>query len=445
MDHLNTKDQLLAASIRETDPVLADCLGQEQKRRNRMLHLLAPAMLTPQWLRDLQSQSALTDLDAEGYVAPVPDEHDMKVDRYVAGKSQKYNPCGPIMESAEARALGQVKATFRQGQSDLYVNIHPNSGSSANLAAMLGAGDLGARAVAVAPSSGGHISHGASFHLSGRLFRFSHLKIDRSASTFPLGELDRLLVKTQPKIIVIGVSSYPRTIDWGAVADIRNSRCPGAILIADIAHLAGLVATELAPSPIPHVDVTTGVGYKSLGGPKSGFIICRSLELHTRIAAALFPGLQGSPRLTDILAMGMACEVATRPAFRSLIRRAIDLRTVLQEGLRTRGIAVAFGGSDTHMLIADIGSRAPQVSLALERAGILQNPNILPNDIGSKPTGIRFGTIGAAQVGLRNDGMAMVAEVIADVVQERIDVMAASKCISNVVSSYSGSLGRSAS
>jgi len=337
-------------------------------------------------------------------------------------RSQKFNPCGQYMEFAEARAAQEVARAFRPTHpSGLQVNLHPVSGTSANLAALMGVAGTGDAVVALDPKSGGHISHGAGFHLSGRHFRFSHIVLGKGCDAFPLTAVEELLVREKPVAMILGSSSFPWPIPWQEVADIRTAVSPETVFIADVAHFAGLVLTGHYPNPVMVADVVTGVGYKSMGGPKSGFILTHRDDLHERIARALFPGLQGAPRMADIIATGVAARLAVGAEFRTAMAGAIALRERIQAGLAARDVRPAFGGSGTHMLVLNLGSRASEVSGRLERAGILQNANMLPGDpSGKRPSGIRLGTIGLIQQGLIPGDGAEIAELCAAVIADHI-------------------------
>ncbi|XVU30435.1 hypothetical protein ACQPZJ_12940 [Actinoplanes sp. CA-054009] len=405
----------------QVDPEVDELLHNEANRQSQALHMLAPAMLTATWLRQLMASDA-SNLDGEGYVVL----RDLPAARRAIAegryRSQKFNPCGQYMEFAEARAALETARAFHPTQpSALRVNLHPVSGTSANLAALMGVARPGAAVVALDPRSGGHISHGAGFHLTGRHFRFSHIFLGRNDRAFPLAAAEELLAREKPAAMIIGSSSFPWTIPWQEIADLRTAVSPKTVFIADIAHFAGLVLAGHYPNPVLAADIVTGVGYKSMGGPKSGFILTRRDDLHQTVARALFPGLQGAPRMADIIATGVAARLAVCSGFRTAMTEAIALRERIQNALASRSVLSAFGGSDTHMLVLDVGPRAGEVSGRLERAGILQNANMLPGDpSGKQPSGIRLGTIGLIQQGLAPADGAEIAELCASVIDDEI-------------------------
>lgn len=412
-------------TLPDADQELAELLARERERQNQSLHMLAPAMLTASWLRQLMASEAIN-LDGEGYVKLddlAAARAAVDLGRYPGSHSQKFNPCGYFMEYAEARARHQVARAFEDNSGDrLHANLHPVSGTAANLAALIGVAGAGAKVVGLEPSSGGHISHGAHFHLTAERFRFRHVSLDRGTDRFPVDRLKVLLAAERPAAMILGASSYPRALPWTDIAEARLEASPETVFIADIAHFAGLVLSGHYPSPVSAADVVTGVGYKSMGGPKSGFILTRRADLHARIARALFPGLQGAPRMNDIIAIGVAARLSQKSAFRQGMATVIALSERIQASLVDRGVALAFGGSDTHMVILDVGPDALAISSRLERAGILQNANMLPGDAsGKRPTGIRLGVIGLVQQGLTPDDGAEVADVLAGVITGKTD------------------------
>jgi glycine hydroxymethyltransferase len=423
--------------LSKADPELTQLLARERERQNQSLHMLAPAMLSAEWLRQLMGSPAIN-LDGEGYVE-LDDLAAARIaiseDRYPNSRSQKFNPCGYFMEYAEARAKQQVASAFADdSHGAIHVNLHPVSGTSANLAALMGVAAKDEKVLGLEPASGGHISHGAHFHISAERFRFRHLSLDRGTDRFPVDRLGALLAEERPAAMILGASSYPRALPWDDIARIKQEASPETVFIADIAHFAGPVLSGHYPNPISAADVVTGVGYKSMGGPKSGFILTRRPDLHVRIARALFPGLQGAPRMTDIIAMGVAARLTQEPAFRQRMAMVIALRERIEASLIDRGVVLAFGGSDTHMLILDVGPAAPAISSRLERSGVLQNANMLPGDTsGNRPSGIRLGVIGLVQQGLTPQDGAEVADVLADVITGDADEQKATSRVSELL------------
>ncbi|MFD8387310.1 hypothetical protein ACFV2X_54045 [Streptomyces sp. NPDC059679] len=408
------------------DSELADLLHSEHERQGQSLHMLAPAMLTTEWLRQLMGTAA-SNLDGEGYVSlpDLPAARAAVLDgRYPDSRSQKFNPCGRYMEYAEARAQHQVADSFGgpDRTKEIYVNLHPVSGTAANLAALMGVAQPGDVVVALEPKSGGHISHGAEFHLTGRQYQFTHMSLGPGDNEFPVKRLGAVLEEQKPKAMLLGASSYPWSMPWSEIAKIKAQTSPETIFIADIAHFAGLVLTRHYANPVGVADIVTGVGYKSMGGPKSGFILTTRADMHTAVSRALFPGLQGAPRMADILAMGVAAALATQPKFRQGMSEALAVRAGIQENLAQRGVSPAFGGSDTHMLMLHAGRSADDISARLEDIGVIQNANMLPGDAsGTRPSGIRLGTIGLVQQGLVRDDADDVAEILAGVIKGRLE------------------------
>lgn len=412
-----------SADLRSVDPIVAELIAQDRERHERSLNLLAPSMSTALWLREI-SGSRLADLDGEGYL-PRTYQHPVTFEEYTATRSssKKYNLCGPEAEYLEILAERRLAECFSRGTgvnvSDVYANIQPVSGSGANIAVLRGLAPRGARILGLGASSGGHLSHGAPAHLSGTDYQVTHLTLGRESADFEYDAFARLAEKVRPQVVILGASSYPRIVDWERVVADLKARDPGVLVVADIAHFAGLVATGHYPNPLPHADVVTSVGYKTFAGPKSGFILCRDPEMDRQIRRALFPGLQSSPRVTDIAAMATAARVVMTRAFHGLIDDSVALAHALVHELSLRAVNVAFGGTDTHMVLIDVGSEARAVAEGLHRVGVLLNPNILPGDRASEPTGLRIGTVGACQRGLGPDAAPEVAELLTAAIDAR--------------------------
>lgn len=400
----------------DVDTEVFELLRLERQRQQASLHMLAPSMIVPQAVRECLV-SELGNLDGEGYVKRLAADFTAHHDAYMANGPAKYNPSGPIAEYIEALACRRLAEAFRPAEHpELVANLQPASGSLANLAICHGLVPRGGVIVSLALDSGGHLSHGAEVHSLSSEYRYVHHRLARDSGDLDYESLRDVLMREQPSAVFLGASSFPRFIDWKRIRDlIQEAVKRTCFLVADVAHFAGLVTTGFYPNPFPHADVVSLVGYKTFGGPKSGAILARNSELISRIDRALFPGLQGAPRLSEIAGFATAAKTACSEGYRSLIGSAVSFAGHLVEELVHRGIEIAFGGTDTHMVLLDVGPQAVQVAAKLERLGIIVNANMLPEDKSpARSSGIRLGTVALAQRFGEQLDVAAVAELIAD-------------------------------
>lgn len=401
--------ELLDRGIAEIDPLVARVLASEERRQRQALHLLAPSMIVTRAIRDCLG-SVMGNLDGEGYPAPGLDPSAgfpaFEKEYWLRGGA-KYNPSGPAGEYLELLARARIADLLCAGTGlppeELRVNVQPVSGSVANLAIFRAVLRPGDRVVALDTASGGHLSHGAPFHMTGLDYDVRRLELDVNAEEVEASAVRAAVELYRPRMVIIGASSFPRAIDWRALAEALSETRPRPVLVADIAHFAGLVSVGRYPNPVPWVDVVSFVGYKTFGGPKSAVIATRSEKYARLIDRALFPGLQGAPRLAEICALATAARVAGTPAFHALIEESVRTAAALASELAGTGKPrLAFGGTDSHMVLLQDCPRSPELARYLEAVGVLSNANMLPGD--SRPsaaTGLRLGMVGACQRGLR--------------------------------------------
>ncbi|MEV0264705.1 hypothetical protein AB0I49_25650 [Streptomyces sp. NPDC050617] len=403
------------------DPEVAALLAAERERQNQGIHLLAPSMLATPAIRECLA-SDLLNLDGEGYLrnshADITDYADFER-HYSADGGSKYNPSGPVAEYVEFLATRRLARMLCAGTGlapeELHVNVQPVSGSFANLAVLRGVLSPGETVLSLGLSSGGHLSHGAPFHQSGQDYTIVSIDHGVDDQCLDLEALYKTAATHKPRVVIIGASSFPRRISWQKVADTVRALSPRPVVVADIAHFAGLVATGTYDNPLPWADVVTMVGYKTLGGPKSAAIAVRDPALARRIDRALFPGLQGAPRMAEICALATAARVAQGEEFRGLIHRSVANAAHLQTALGDHGLPCAFGGTDTHMLVLKDQPHAARLAQYLERIGVFTNSNMLPGDRGpTAASGIRLGTVGATQRGLEPAAVPELAALLAD-------------------------------
>ncbi len=304
-----------------------------------------------------------------------------------------------------------------------HANVQPHSGSQANAAAYLALLRTGDTVLSMSLPHGGHLTHGSTFNFSGRLYRFVFYGVNRETEQIDYDEVERLAHEHRPKLLLAGASAYPRIIDFSRLAAIAQS--VDALLMVDMAHIAGLVAAGVHPSPVPHADVVTTTTHKTLRGPRAGLILCRE-RWATLIDKAVFPGMQGGPLMHIIAAKAVALAEAMQPSFASYQRQIVANAQVLSRELAAAGLRIVSGGTDNHLLLVDVsplGLTGAEAEVALEAAGIAANKNLIPYDKrGPRETsGIRLGTAAVTTRGFREAEMKAVAGLIKQVLRRPND------------------------
>ena len=389
-------------AVRETDPQLYEMLMAEERRQANCLELIASENHVSRAVREAVG-SVLTNKYAEGYPGR----------RYYAGC--KY------VDEVEDLARERVKQLFGCE----HVNVQPHSGSQANMAVYMAVLEPGDTMLSLDLAHGGHLSHGSKANFSGRLYNVVHYGVDRRTEVFDFDVVRRLAHEHKPKLIVTGASAYPRTIDFAEFTKI--AREVGAYHMADIAHIAGMVAVGLHPSPIPHADFVTTTVHKTLRGPRSGLIMCKA-EHAKAIDSRIFPGIQGGPLMHVIAGKAAAFGECLRPEFKQYQQRILDNARALAKALQGHGYRLVSGGTDNHLMLVDL--RQVQADITgkqaegwLENAGLMVNKNMIPFDQ-RKPTetsGLRIGTPATATRGLGPAEMQTVADLIHEVLASRGD------------------------
>lgn len=378
------------AALRDTDPDIARLIEAETERQADGLELIASEnFVSPAVLEAMGSP--LTNKYAEG----------------LPGK-RYYGGC-EIVDQVEQLAIDRAKQLFGAE----HANVQPHSGASANFAACLAFLKPGDTLLGQDLSQGGHLTHGSPVNFSGLLYRAVHYGVNDDGY-IDYDQLRDIARRERPKLILAGASAYPRIIDFATFAGI--AREVDAVLMVDMAHIAGLVATDLHPSPIPHADVTTTTTHKTLRGPRAGLILCP--ERHAKaIDKAVFPGSQGGPLEHVIAAKAVAFREALQPSFRDYCRQIIANAQTLAQALVERGYHLVSGGTDNHLMLVDLrnkGLTGKVAEKALDRAGITVNKNTVPRETQSPfvTSGIRIGTPALTTRGMREDEMRRIAELI---------------------------------
>lgn len=334
--------------------------------------------------------------------------------KYAEGKSrQRYYFGCKIVDKIEDEVKKLVCKAFKISPAKYGVNVQPYSGSVANLACYLGVLNLGDKILAMSLSQGGHLSHGHKVSWTGKLFKFEHYGVNREGF-IDYDEILKIAKKFKPKLIVCGATAYSRKLDFKKFKKIADS--VGAFLMADISHIAGLIASGAHPTPFPYADIVMTTTHKTLRGPRGAIIIAKK-ELMDKIDRVVFPGLQGGPHLHTIAAIGICLEETLKPSFKQYAKQIVKNAKTLAEELKKRGWRIVSGGTDTHLFLVDTWARGvsgKEAGERLEKAGIIVNKNMIPYDTRTPfdPSGIRIGTPAVTTRGMKEKDMKKIAEKI---------------------------------
>ncbi|WP_370566685.1 serine hydroxymethyltransferase [Cyanobium sp. LEGE 06143] len=383
-------DQPLAAA----DPAIAALIGKELERQQTHLELIASENFTSRAVMEAQG-SVLTNKYAEG----LPSK------RYYGG-------CEHV-DAIEELAIERARQLFGAA----WANVQPHSGAQANFAVFLALLQPGDTILGMDLSHGGHLTHGSPVNVSGKWFKAVHYGVDPETQQLNFDSVRQLALQHRPKLIVCGYSAYPRSIDFQAFRAIADE--VGAFLLADMAHIAGLVAAGVHANPVPVCDVVTTTTHKTLRGPRGGLILCRDAEFGKRFDKAVFPGSQGGPLEHVIAAKAVAFGEALLPSFRAYSDQVVRNAQALAQRIQERGIAVVSGGTDNHLVLLDlrsIGMTGKVADLLVSDVHITANKNTVPFDPESPfvTSGLRLGTAACTTRGFDAEAFAEVADVIAD-------------------------------
>tara|TARA_B100000674_G_C37909088_1_gene947675 strand:- start:434 stop:1690 length:1257 start_codon:yes stop_codon:yes gene_type:complete len=384
----------IKSSLLECDPSIAKLIENELGRQETHLELIASENFTSKAVMEAQG-SVLTNKYAEG----LPNK------RYYGG-------CEHIDE-IEKLAIERAKKLF----SAKWANVQPHSGAQANFAVFLSLLKPGDTIMGMDLSHGGHLTHGSPVNVSGKWFKTCHYEVDKETETLDMDEIRKRAIENKPKLIICGFSAYPRKIDFQGFRSIADEI--NAYLLADIAHIAGLVASGLHPSPIPFCDVVTTTTHKTLRGPRGGLILSKNEELGKKIDKAVFPGTQGGPLEHVIAAKAVAFKEASEPEFKIYSQRVISNAQVLANHLQKRGISIVSKGTDNHLVLLDlrsIGMTGKSADKLVSDIKITANKNTVPFDPESPfvTSGLRLGSAALTTRGFDEEAFEIVANVIAD-------------------------------
>ncbi|MFN2358865.1 MAG: serine hydroxymethyltransferase [Desulfotignum sp.] len=403
------------AALVTNDPEIAAVIEREALRQESGLNLIAsentvsPSVLAAQG-------SILTNKYAEGY------------------PSRRYYGGCDVVDQAEDLAIARAKQLFHAP----YANVQPHSGSQANMAVYFALLHPGDRILAMDLSHGGHLTHGAAASFSGRLFDFSHYGLSADTQTIDMNQVEDLAKTRRPKLIVAGASAYPRIIDFKAFADIAAS--VGALFMVDMAHIAGLVAAGVHPTPVGLADVITSTTHKTLRGPRGGLILGAE-TFAKKINSQIFPGIQGGPLMHVIAAKAVAFHEALQPEFAAYQKQVVKNAAVLAAELMNRGCKLVSNGTDNHMVLMDLTTRdisGKEAEDRLGRAGIIVNKNTVPNDQKGPfvTSGIRIGVSLVTSRGMQQQTMQTIAGLICDILDDASAVTHAAVMVKDICRQY---------
>ena len=381
--------------LEKTDPEIAQAIDLETRRQAGKLELIASENFVSEAVLEAQG-SVMTNKYAEGYPGK----------RYYGGCE--------YVDIAESLAIERCKKLFGAEE----VNVQPHSGTQANMAVYFAACSPGDTILGMNLSHGGHLSHGSPANFSGKFYKIVPYGVNRETETIDYDELAKIARENKPKMIVVGASAYPRTIDFNKFRAVADE--VGAVILADIAHIAGLVATGLHPSPISVCEYVTTTTHKTLRGPRGGLIMCK--EPYIKILnSRVFPGMQGGPLMHVIAAKAVALKEALMPEFAVYQQQIVKNAKAMAQQLQDEGFRLVSGGTDNHLMLVDLTSKkvtGKDAQEALDRAAITVNKNGIPFDtLGPMVTsGIRIGTPALTTRGMKENEMRQIATLIADVI-----------------------------
>ena len=388
-----------SASVTEVDPLISGAIDDEVRRQTNGLELIASENFVSEAV--LQAMGTVfTNKYAEGYPGK----------RYYGGCE--------FADVVEQAAIDRAKEIFGAE----HANVQPHSGAQANMAVLLTALDHGDTILGMNLSHGGHLTHGHPLNFSGINYKVADYGVNKDTEQIDYDELLRIAEESRPKLLICGASAYPRTIDFARIGEIARS--VGAKVMADIAHIAGLVAVGLHPSPIPHCEFVTTTTHKTLRGPRGGLILCKE-EFAKDVDRSVFPGVQGGPLVHVIAAKAVAFGEALQPSFKEYQQQIMNNAEVLARTLADAGLRIVSGGTDNHLMLVDVymdgkGITGKAAEKALEEVHITVNKNTIPFDT-QKPftaSGIRLGTPALTTRGMKEEEMRQIGRMIAAVVHE---------------------------
>ena len=402
----------LMDELKQSDPKVFEAIDSELNRQRTKLELIASENIVSKAVLEAQG-SVLTNKYAEGYPGK----------RYYGGCE--------YVDVVEQLAIDRAKQLFGAE----YANVQPHSGAQANMAVFFALLQPGDTVMGMNLTDGGHLTHGSPVNMSGKYFKIVPYGVRKEDERIDYDELERIAKECQPKLIVAGASAYARVIDFERMAKIAHG--VGAYLMVDIAHIAGLVAAGLHPSPVPYADVVTTTTHKTLRGPRGGMILCKDAEFGKQFNKAIFPGIQGGPLMHVIAAKAVALGEALQPSFKEYVQQVVKNAKVLADELTADGFRIVTGGTDNHLMLVDLTSKhltGKEAQNLLDAVNITVNKNTIPFEPLSPfvTSGIRLGSPALTTRGFKEADMKEVADIIALVLDHPEDEAAKAQAIDRV-------------
>ena len=385
------------AGVRERDPLIASALDNERKRQQDQIELIASENIVSRAVLDALGHE-MTNKTLEGY------------------PGNRFHGGGQFVDVVEQAAIDRAKQVFNCA----YANVQPHSGTQANLAVFFLLLKPGDKVLSLDLAAGGHLSHGMKGNLSGRWFHSHNYNVDPKSEVIDYDELERIALETRPTLLITGGSAYPRELDFKRMGEIAKK--VGAWFLVDMAHIAGLVAGGVHPSPFPHADIVTCTTTKTLRGPRGGLILTNNEQWFKKLQAAVFPGVQGSLHTQVLAAKAICLGEALRDDFKVYAAQVQANARALAATLMNRGVRVVSGGTDTHLVLIDLSSKGligKQAEDLLARANITTNKNPIPNDSPRPPewVGMRLGVAAATTRGMQQPEFHALGAIIADLIE----------------------------
>jgi len=391
------ENNIFMSFLEKVDLEVLQAIDLETRRQAGKIELIASENFVSEAVLEAQG-SVMTNKYAEGYPGK----------RYYGGCE--------YVDIVESLAIERCKKLFGAD----HVNVQPHSGTQANMAVYFAVAQPGDTILGMNLSHGGHLSHGSPANFSGKFYKIVPYGVHRETETIDFDKVEKLAKEHKPKMIIVGASAYPRTIDFDKFRKIADE--VGAVIMADIAHIAGLVCTELHPSPVPVCEFVTTTTHKTLRGPRGGVVMCKEAYAKT-LNSRVFPGMQGGPLMHVIAAKAVAFKEALQPAFKTYQQQIIKNAQAMADELKNNGFRLVSGGTDNHLMLVDLTDKnvtGKDAQEALDRASITVNKNGIPFDTKSPQvtSGIRIGTPAVTTRGMKENEMRLIASYIADVIKD---------------------------
>lgn len=420
--------EFLNKTLKEIDPLIDEIVDLESNRQKNKLHLNAAISILPRGVSDIQG-SVLANIDAEGYIPEylnsqtLEDLNDIEkqLDYYKRYRDERCNKCceyANIIESLAQKRLARVFSNDLIKEEDVYVNVQVPTGALANYLVYEAFLKLGDTILSLDQNSGGHTTHGASEHVSYNKYKIINFHIDYNHKDINYDEIKNYLIKEKPQMLIIGPTSFPLEIDFKLIKELINKYSPQTIYVADIAHIAGLIAAGCYQSPFGYADIVTFVGYKTFGGPRAGAIFTFNKEDSDKINETIFPKILGSAVILNVASLAVSANIALTDEYKNFQKRIIENSRALCQALKQIGVAVAYDTSDSHIVVIDIdkyGNLKEMVDF-FEDCNIMINGCHVPH-LNEVHEAIRLGTTWITELGATESDMMEVAKIVKQVLE----------------------------